>query len=295
MSTFDSTRSTRRDRDRPNGFTGFPIAVPRHERFGLVWRRDLGRNGPPIPSGAETHTEGKGLFPPTMTPSTRTEAGILVLLDMVEYTPQVKALGDEKAAQLASYFKNELIRRADPRGFEHFKALGDAALLFGKGDESPHELIELMLDLFTRDPIKPFLGFQIRLRMIAHHGFFEWEFDESGRRIDVHGSEAIKEFRIEKRLWDVASGREVRTFQGHTNAVRACALSADGGTLVSGSSDNTLKLWDVATGKELASFALPWTPYQITFSRAKPHSFFTANLNGTVTLFDIGSSLNRAK
>jgi NACHT domain len=133
-----------------------------------------------------------------MTPSTRTEAGILVLLDMVEYTPQVKALGDEKAAQLGRYFKDEVVRRASPRGFEHFKALGDAALLFGKGDDAPCGLIELMLDLFTREPIQPHLGFKIRLRMIAHSGYFVLEFNAEGRRIDVHGCEAIKEFRIEK-------------------------------------------------------------------------------------------------
>src|SRR5439155_653295 len=94
------------------------------------------------------------------------------------------------------------------------------------------------------------------------------------------------------KLWDIPSGREVRAFAGHTAAVWACALSADGGTLVSGSHDKTLKLWDVASGKELASFALPWIPRGITYARAKPHLFYTANLNGTVTVFDFRRWLN---
>ncbi|MBZ0148457.1 MAG: caspase family protein [Pseudorhodoplanes sp.] len=51
------------------------------------------------------------------------------------------------------------------------------------------------------------------------------------------------------KLWDVASGRLVRTFRGHTNIVRSVAFSPDGSRVLSGSQDNTIKLWDIATGK----------------------------------------------
>jgi hypothetical protein len=130
-----------------------------------------------------------------MSPPTRKEAGILVLLDMVEFTSQARAHGDAKTAELVYSFEQELRRRADPRGFEFIKPIGDAALLFGT---DPEGLIELMLDLFTRDRIPPLHDFAIKLRMIGHHGFFRFVLDEAGHRIDVHGSEAIKEFRIEK-------------------------------------------------------------------------------------------------
>ena len=53
------------------------------------------------------------------------------------------------------------------------------------------------------------------------------------------------------KLWDVATGKVVRSFEGHLNDVYSVAFSPDGRTMVSGSSDNTLKLWDVATGKLL--------------------------------------------
>jgi WD40 repeat protein len=43
-------------------------------------------------------------------------------------------------------------------------------------------------------------------------------------------------------VWDTSSGRELRTLTGHSYCVYCCALSADGRTLVSGSSDNTLKV-----------------------------------------------------
>ena len=52
------------------------------------------------------------------------------------------------------------------------------------------------------------------------------------------------------KLWDVATGRELRTLISHTGGVNAVAFSLDGRWLASGSSDNTVKLWDVATGRE---------------------------------------------
>jgi WD40 repeat protein len=47
------------------------------------------------------------------------------------------------------------------------------------------------------------------------------------------------------KLWDVATGNEIRTLAGHTNTVLSVAFSPDGKTALSGSADNTLKLWDV--------------------------------------------------
>jgi len=57
------------------------------------------------------------------------------------------------------------------------------------------------------------------------------------------------------KLWDIASGREIRTFSGHKSTVRSVAFSPDGKRFISGSYDNTVKLWDIASGQELRTFS----------------------------------------
>ncbi|NBO32634.1 MAG: WD40 repeat domain-containing protein, partial [Cyanobacteria bacterium WB6_1B_304] len=56
------------------------------------------------------------------------------------------------------------------------------------------------------------------------------------------------------KLWDVATGRELKTFIGHQSPVRVVIFSPDGKTLASGSADRSVKLWDVSTGRELETF-----------------------------------------
>jgi WD40 repeat protein len=57
------------------------------------------------------------------------------------------------------------------------------------------------------------------------------------------------------KLWDTATGRELRTLSGYTGYVRSVAFSPDGKILASGSDDNTIKLWDVATWTELRTLS----------------------------------------
>ena len=53
------------------------------------------------------------------------------------------------------------------------------------------------------------------------------------------------------KLWDPATGMELRTLTGHTDFVYSVTFSPDGKTIASGGRDRTVKLWDVSTGAEL--------------------------------------------
>ncbi len=55
-------------------------------------------------------------------------------------------------------------------------------------------------------------------------------------------------------VWDTASGKELRRFEGHDDPVTSVAIFRDGRYVLTGSDDKTARLWDAKSGKELRRF-----------------------------------------
>ena len=79
-------------------------------------------------------------------------------------------------------------------------------------------------------------------------------------RANAAGGNAARTRDTTARLWETATGKEVRRFKGHSGSLTSVAFSADGrwvltgaGSL-SGAADNTARLWETATGKEVRRF-----------------------------------------
>lgn len=70
------------------------------------------------------------------------------------------------------------------------------------------------------------------------------------------------------KVWEVGSGRELRTLTGHASWVRGVALSADARIAISASYDKTLKLWDLETGEVLATFTCDAAVWSCAYSDA---------------------------
>jgi hypothetical protein len=91
------------------------------------------------------------------------------------------------------------------------------------------------------------------------------------------------------RLWEAASGKELRRFAGHTNFVTSVAFSPDGRSILTGSADNTARLWHAASGKELHRFeGHTLSVSEVTFS-PNSRSVLTGSRDGTARLWDAAS------
>jgi len=56
------------------------------------------------------------------------------------------------------------------------------------------------------------------------------------------------------RLWDAATGQQIRSLEGHSDWVSSVAFSPDGRYVLTGSADKTARLWDATTGQQIRSF-----------------------------------------
>ena len=94
------------------------------------------------------------------------------------------------------------------------------------------------------------------------------------------------------KLWDAATGREIRTFSGHSDIVLSVAFSPDGKQILSGSGNGTVKLWDLATGQEIKTFpGYSGAVHSVAFSPdgSQIVSGSGSRYRGTVKLWDIAT------
>lgn len=58
-------------------------------------------------------------------------------------------------------------------------------------------------------------------------------------------------------IWDLASGRRIRTIQGRANTVQSVRFSRDGSLLLTSSADKSVRVFDAATGAQRLKIQLP--------------------------------------
>lgn len=70
------------------------------------------------------------------------------------------------------------------------------------------------------------------------------------------------------KLWDIATGQEIRTLKGHETSITGLVFYPSGHRLVSVDFDCNLKIWDVASGEELWNYRLEAKTSSVLFNPA---------------------------
>lgn len=92
----------------------------------------------------------------------------------------------------------------------------------------------------------------------------------------------------EIKIWDMVSGKEMRSFRGHTDSIESLVVTPNGKEVLSGGKDNTVILWNLTTGQEVTTIS---DAFPITSIAVTPDSRFALLGGYSMTLWDIGSGL----
>ena len=118
-------------------------------------------------------------------------------------------------------------------------------------------------------------------------GIFGIGFSRDGRTL-VSGN-----FNGTVKLWDVGSGRLLRTLDGHTDVVYKGVFSPDEKVLASCSRDGKIKIWDVATGRELRTLTGHTRPVKAVAFSPNGKLLASVSNDGTLRLWDVASGLEQ--
>jgi pre-mRNA-processing factor 17 len=92
------------------------------------------------------------------------------------------------------------------------------------------------------------------------------------------------------KVWDVMSHRNVmRTYHGHTEAVRSIHMSNDGSQFLSSGFDRYVRLWDLETGQAVGTFSNRKMHYQVKFSPNNNNVFLCASSDNKIYQWDTRS------
>jgi WD40 repeat protein len=95
------------------------------------------------------------------------------------------------------------------------------------------------------------------------------------------------------KLWNVADGKFIRSFEGHTHHVLGIAWKPDGRVLVSSGADLVLKIWDARTGDQLRTVQNQFTKEVTSVTFAADETVLAAGGDAKVRFINATNGSNQ--
>ncbi|MEO6326466.1 MAG: serine/threonine-protein kinase, partial [Thermoanaerobaculia bacterium] len=96
------------------------------------------------------------------------------------------------------------------------------------------------------------------------------------------------------RLFEVGTGKLVRTFEGHASAITSARFSPDGSLVLTGSADRTVRLWERESGKLVRAFVGHTGRVLDVAFGGNPGVVLSASEDRSVRIWDVPSGLKTA-
>ncbi len=110
-------------------------------------------------------------------------------------------------------------------------------------------------------------------------------FSPDGKVLASAGGESLQYRPGSVRLWDVSSGKQLASLEGHKTNVWSIAFSPDGKRLISSGYDGTVFIWDIAAKKSVATLEKHKSWCRAVSFAPDGANFATAGEDGTVVIW----------
>ena len=95
------------------------------------------------------------------------------------------------------------------------------------------------------------------------------------------------------KTFDVATGKFLKSFEGHTHHVLGVGFSGDGKQIATAGADNVVKIWDYATGEQVRTIAVSTKQVTSLVFVGKSSNFAVASGDTQVRLYNTNGGLTR--
>ncbi|WP_176726994.1 serine/threonine-protein kinase [Nostoc sp. KVJ20] len=91
------------------------------------------------------------------------------------------------------------------------------------------------------------------------------------------------------KLWNLATGSPISSFNTYSQQVNAVVISPDGKTLVTGNDDNTIKIWNLGTGKQIRTLTGHSDSVHALAISADSQTLLSGSDDNTIKIWDLAT------